>query len=222
MDDSGTKNGNSGSVFSKELQVIGNDRVEDNRIDIVELSKKITNAKKNKLQTSQPFLSFKKHQKDGFSKNNNASNEQTLEKIMNGAKRAIENNKINKTPTSVKPPDDLIGDATDAGSGNYLTNQLYRFIEKSHNNEYCIMRKDALKDSQGGLVYRIKEIKNLSDSLKIVTAYKTDASMTVDLGLVCLWNEWIEIRPDDELYIDQELSGSTSVIPWITKWFKVV
>jgi hypothetical protein len=214
-------------LFSRQLGVNSTEIIEPSEpiapvtgLDIRELGLKVDRARK-KPRTENPKSTFS----ISFSKKVENSNENdnrfiTLDKIRENSKK-LSDHRTSKLPRSVTKPKEMI-----IGPNQIYVTNLQEIIEKFRiDTSHAIIKQEeitqSLVDTSVGI---IKRIQCIGDSLKIVELETSNGNLH-KIGLVCLWNEWIDIRIGDKIYVQDsslENDHNNEDIQWCLKWKKLV
>lgn len=232
-------------LFREELSVIGANASPEVPqktksppigIDIQELSKKIGESRKQKQNSNHLLFLNKFTNRQDFGKIENTIDiSKDLDKIREKSKKVHVNSRINKPPRSVKKANLHDNESIVNGSNNAsLTMQLQRSIDEARmlTKHAILKRQDVNELKEGQFIGVLKNIQVLSESLKIIDILICDINGnerdddSIQIGLVCLWNEWIDIKVNDLiLFLDLPLvdvSNNSNNLPWCFQWKKLV
>lgn len=218
------------SIFRKALTVkdanIKNSNSLKNNINQLSIQLDSRVKKRNRLNSNQnPFPILKKINNNLQKKNHNSNGIDTLkkfEKIREISKNIHINNRTNKQSNSLNSP--ITWDFNDdINKGKLVTEMKFLFEQAKSESTHAILKKTMVDYSSGKLIGRILETQILSNSLKILEIQQDD--MTVyKIGIVCLWNGWIDIKKNDTILFEDLFSSSCNEneIQWSLQWKKIV
>lgn len=150
-----------------------------------------------------------------------------LNRIREKSKQSRGINRVNKFPVSVNKPENWCNGDIDNSNNCHsnLVGQLQRVLEKSRaETTHAIMKTSSVNFNERSFIGIVVCVQILSDSLKLLDVYEQESpTVLYRVGLVCLWNEWVEIKKDDKiLFQDLNNSLDNHLIQWCFKWKKLV
>lgn len=237
-------------LFRKQLEVrntsepapISSNTLDNGFVDIRALSKKVDKFRKHKLDSSMSGIT-----KHILIPRHNAQNltlvpavERNVldisQKLRGNAVNSAEmspttsaQEKIRRLPSSTKRPEYCV-----PREGGYVM-QLQRVLDTARATTTHAIRKDDGKTRfEDVLVGKVKKIQVLSESLRIVEVINGQESnnihgedrdanldMVWKIGLVGLWNEWIEVKLGERILFP-DIVQTTTALQWSFKWKKLV
>ncbi|KAG0683148.1 hypothetical protein C6P40_002253 [Pichia californica] len=147
---------------------------------------------------------------------------QNLDKLREKMKQNHDNNPLNKLPSStIRPGDWILDNPVNTGS---FTSQLQRILDaKRSETSRAIIKKNSINLSNMEFVGTVQCIQVMSDSLKIVEVIRDKNEKEIfKIGLVALWNEWVDIKKGDSILFEDVTQSLSSQIQWSLKWKKLV
>lgn len=144
-----------------------------------------------------------------------------LNKIREKSKQTRNSAAFDRYPSSaLRPTHWELGNAQD------LSVKLQRIIEKARSDtSHAIQKLDPTQLSNGQFLGIVKQVQALSKSLKVLEIVQAsdDKDVKYKIAVVCLWNEWVELRKDD-IILFEDLDGlnESNVMQWSFKWKKMV
>lgn len=218
------------SIFRKALTVKDTNIINPNTLKngINKLNTQLDSRvkKRNRLNNNQnPFPLLKRINNNLQKRNHNNNGIDTLkkfEKLREISKNIHTNNRTNKQSNSLNPPTSWDYN-DDINNGRFVTEMGSIFEQTKSETTHAIGKKTMVEYSVGQLIGRVLRTQTLSNSLKIVEIQQDN--MTVfKIGLVCLWNRWIDIKKDDTILFEDLFSSSCNEneIQWSLKWKKMV
>lgn len=223
-----TNESNKSVLFSKQLEIIAS-KSDDNLsqrsatsavIDIRNLGLKVDKARKKpriEANTSGHSLLFNRDKKVTTVTNKGDSNIfKDFDKIRESSKK-LKDYKNSKLSENIKRPDDI-----ELDSNNSLVSQLQNTVDKFRDETTHAI----IKESGVDLVHSkdrigiIKKIQILNNSLRFIEVETPDLKL-FKVGLVALFNEWIELKIGDQILL-QDIDQNNVDLQWCLKWKKVV
>lgn len=205
------------SVFSRQLAInTGETSKSSCGLDIRQLALQVDRARKkprvdNKSGYSVSFLS------NAGQKNDNSENQNVIQSLNHIREKSKQLRRNNRLPSSTTKPNDI-----NISNENTLLQNLHQIVETSRMKTTYAIMKDKVDVTNNAEIGIVKNVSKISDSLKIIKVSQPDSSEST-VGLVSLWNEWIEINVNDRiLFLDIELNTNHREIQWSFEWKKLI
>ena len=185
--------------------------------DIRELSKKIDKYRQNKVSKPLP-LRVSSINTTNTLERLSLLNDKKMKKQRQDGNNMVDN-KFKKIPQSTNKPDNITILTDDK-----LSIQYEKIIENARNlTTYGILKNNGKTIYEDQLIGKIDKIQIISDSLKIIIVNDDLMDKYWKIGIVCLWNEWIEINKGDTILLpDIDLNSNNEELQWSFKWKKIV
>lgn len=221
------------TLFRKELALRESSHVNNIKanqspgFDIQQLAMKVDRVKKKSRfqdeNTDRLTLLLKSHvhriQKKGH---DGADVLKTLNQIREKSKQTCSNFGIDRYPASALRPANWGSGAKNEG----LSLKLQRIVEKARaDTSHAIQKVDSTDTSSLLFLGVVKRVQMLSKSLKVleVVPKSGESEICFKVGIVCLWNEWVEVGEDDNIvFQDLDVPSVDDEMQWSFKWKKVV
>ncbi|GAV27096.1 hypothetical protein PMKS-000557 [Pichia membranifaciens] len=224
------------TLFRKELTLQESNHVHNNikanqsvSFDIQQLAMKVDRVKKKSRfqdeNADRLTLLLKSHihriQKKGH---DGADVLKTLNQIREKSKQTRSNYGIDRYPASALRPTNWGSGGVSKDEGLSLT--LQRIVEKARaDTSHAIQKVDSVNTSTPQFLGVVKRVQMLSKSLKVleVAPKSGEDEVRFKVGIVCLWNEWVEIRENDNIvFQDLNVPSHGDEMQWSFKWKKMV